>query len=293
MTPLLQERGAESTETGMHIIKKVLNSSVVLVQDERGIERVLLGKGIGFGAKPGETVDDSATDRVFVALEDADQRNLVELLAQIPGEFVELSRAIVADAVKSGLEVDPHIYLTLTDHLSFAVDRQRRGLLVVNRLAWELKTVYPVEYAVGMRAVELLRGRFSLDIPVEEAANVAFHLANAAVGRPGADTLHVVQLIAAVTTIVSNASGVQLTGDDLHTHRFVVHLQFFAERLFSGGMLHSDDHDFLFTSMTERYPRAISTAERVRTYIRAKHNLDISNEEVAFLAIHIARAAPK
>ncbi len=40
----------------MQIIKKVLNSSVVLVEDERGVERVLLGKGIGFAARPGDTV---------------------------------------------------------------------------------------------------------------------------------------------------------------------------------------------------------------------------------------------
>jgi len=180
--------------TGMQIIKKVLNSSVVLVDDERGVERVLLGKGIGFGAKPGDVVDEGATDRVFVALDDADQRNLVELLAQIPGEFVELTREIVRDAVASGLDLDPHIYLTLTDHLHFAVERHRRGLVVVNRLAWELRTVYPDEYAVGSRGVDLLRERMRVAVPDEEAANIAFHLANAANGRSGADTMQPIRL---------------------------------------------------------------------------------------------------
>ena len=46
-----------STETRMQTIKKVLNSSVVLVVDERGVERVLLGRGIGFGAKAGEAMN--------------------------------------------------------------------------------------------------------------------------------------------------------------------------------------------------------------------------------------------
>ena len=276
--------------TGMQIIKKVLNSSVVLVDDERGVERVLLGKGIGFGAKPGDVVDEGATDRVFVALDDADQRNLVELLAQIPGEFVELTREIVRDAVASGLDLDPHIYLTLTDHLHFAVERHRRGLVVVNRLAWELRTVYPDEYAVGSRGVDLLRERMRVAVPDEEAANIAFHLANAANGRAGADTMHVVRLISAATTIVSNSTGIAF-GDDLHSSRFLVHLQFFAERVFSGRMLDSDD-GFLFESMSRRHPRATATAERVRALVRTQHDIEITDEEVAYLALHIARAVP-
>lgn len=108
------ERNVKTTETGMQVIKKVLNSSVILVEDERGVERVLLGKGLGYGAKPGQHAPSSATDRVFIALEDSDQRSLVELLAQIPVEFVDLTRSVVADAADAGLELDPHIYLALT-----------------------------------------------------------------------------------------------------------------------------------------------------------------------------------
>ena len=283
---------SESTAIHMQTIKKVLNSSVVLVQDERGVERVLLGKGIGFGAKPGDSVPPEATDRVFVALDDKDQAHLVELMAQIPAEFVDLTRAIVLGAEESGLELDPHIYLTLTDHLHFAVERHRRGLKVTNRLAWEVRTVYPREYEVGVRGLELLRERTGVDLPAEEAANIAFHLVNAEIGRAGVDSMHVVRLISAITTIVTHASGAKVGRDDLHATRFVVHLQFFAERLFS-GMLAASDDDFLFANMSERYPRAVSTAERVRAFVMNEHATRISNEEVAYLALHIARAVPE
>ena len=40
----------------MHI-QKVLNSSVVLVQDDSGEESILLGKGIGYGRKAGEPIE--------------------------------------------------------------------------------------------------------------------------------------------------------------------------------------------------------------------------------------------
>ncbi|MCJ1701459.1 PRD domain-containing protein [Rathayibacter festucae] len=276
----------------MQTIKKVLNSSVVLVVDERGAERVLLGKGIGFGAKAGEVIEASAVDQVFVALDDADQRNLVELLAQIPPEFVELTRAVVADAEEQGLKLDPHVYLALTDHLHFAVERQRRGLAVANRLAWEMRSVYPVQYAVGERAVAAMRARLGVDVPDDEAANVAFHLANAELGKVGIDSLRIVQLIRSVTAIIQHTSGAALDREDLRSARFVAHLQYFAERFFSGGLLVSSD-DFLFTSLSTRYPRAVATAERVRAFVRAEYGAELPNEEVAFLALHIARAAPE
>ena len=279
-----------SPETPMQTIKKVLNSSVVLVEDERGIERVLLGKGIGFGQKAGTSIEASTADQVFVALDDADHRNLVELLAQIPGEFVELTRAIVVDAEGEGLELDAHIYLALTDHLHFAVERQRRGLLGVNRLAWEMRTIYPTHYAVGERAVTLANDRLGIDLPQDEAANIAFHLANAEVGKAGVDALLVVQLVRAITTIISHTSDVRVDRRDLNSSRFVTHLQFFAERFFGGRLLTSPD-DFLFTSLSERYPRAIASAERVRSFVQKEHNSTLPNEEVAFLALHIARAS--
>jgi len=279
-----------SPETPMQTIKKVLNSSVVLVEDERGIERVLLGKGIGFGQKAGTSIEASTADQVFVALDDADQRNLVELLAQIPGEFVELTRAIVVDAEGEGLELDAHIYLALTDHLHFAVERQRRGLLGVNRLAWEMRTIYPAHYAVGERAVTLANDRLGIELPQDEAANIAFHLANAEVGKAGVDALLVVQLVRAITTIISHTSDVRVDRRDLNSSRFVTHLQFFAERFFGGRLLTSPD-DFLFTSLSERYPRAIASAERVRSFVQKEHNSALPNEEVAFLALHIARAS--
>lgn len=274
----------------MQIIKKVLNSSVVLVADERGVERVLLGRGIGYNRKAGEEVAADQADRVFVALDDADHRNLVELLAQIPAEYVDLARAIVADAEESGLQLDPHIYLTLTDHLHFAVSRHREGLVVTNRLAWEVRNVYPSEYAIGVRALSLMRERLEVELPHQEAANIAFHLVNAELGRPAVDSVRVIGLISAIMTIVTNAAAISIDRDDLHGSRFVVHLQFFAERLFENRLLRSDE-DFLFRTMSTRYPRSVTAAERVRSYVAQEYQVRIPDEEVAYLALHIARAA--
>ena len=170
----------------MQNIKKVLNSSVVLVVDERGVERVLLGKGIGFGARPGDPV---RADR---------RRPGVRRAATTPTSATSsscwrrsrrsssTSRARSSPPARSsGLQLDPHVYLALTDHLHFAVERQRQGLVVVNR--WRGRcapsTRRSTRWACGPSPSP--RERLGVELPDEEAANVAFHLVNAEVGQDG------------------------------------------------------------------------------------------------------------
>ena len=80
-------------------------------------------------------------------------------------------------------------------------------------------------------------------------------------------------LISSIMTIVTNAAAISINRDDLHGSRFVIHLQFFAERLFEDRLLRGDE-DFLFRTMSTRYPRALAAAERVRSYVEQEHEVD-------------------
>lgn len=53
----------------MIYIKKVLNSSVVLV-DKEGQEMIALGKGIGYGKKVGDSIADTQIDQVFLPIDE-------------------------------------------------------------------------------------------------------------------------------------------------------------------------------------------------------------------------------
>ncbi len=89
------------------VIRKVLNSSVVLVQDESGEESILLGKGIGYG-RPGQSIDRQPSDRVFIPLSNPDAQPMIELFSSIPPVYLELTEDIVADAEASlGVKLSP------------------------------------------------------------------------------------------------------------------------------------------------------------------------------------------
>lgn len=66
-----------------YIIKKVLNSSVVLVHDTKDNEFILLGKGIDM-VKTGEYICGSNDNQMFVPVENTKSKQFLELMDDIP-----------------------------------------------------------------------------------------------------------------------------------------------------------------------------------------------------------------
>ena len=273
----------------MHI-QKVLNSSVVLVRDDSGEESILLGKGIGYGRKAGEPIERQPSDRVFLPLSNPDAQPMLELFSSIPAVYLDLTQDIVDDAEQSlGVKLSAHIYLLLTDHLHFAVERQQKGLVVTNRIFWEIKHFYPKEYAVGQRGLQKVRAKLDIELPDEEAGNIAFHIVNARQDpQAGYDAMRAAQFISELSNIVTYSMHCPVSTESIHYARFVSHLQYFAERFFSGKLMDSED-DFLFQQMQQNYPAAVTCAEKIRTFILRKYGVFLPNEETAYLALHVAR----
>ena len=88
-------------------ILRVFNNNVVLARDDAGGEVILTGRGLGFQARPGRTVDPTLVTRTFIPADGRDPDHLAELLAGIPPEHVQLVGEALAEA---GLDatVDDH-----------------------------------------------------------------------------------------------------------------------------------------------------------------------------------------
>lgn len=274
----------------MLTIKKALNSSVILVEDNKKQEFILLGKGIGYGRKSGETIDENVENQVFMPVGNENVKKTMEMVNSIPSDYFELAQDIVDYATK---ELDAsftnNIYLLLTDHLCFAVQRYRSNTIVANRLYWEIKNYYPREFAVGERALEILNMRFEVNLPIEEAANIAFHLVNAQDGKTfKQNAMRCAKLIAAVVNLVKYSTNKDFDKSSLHYSRFISHMQFFAERFFEDKLIDSND-DFLYEQIKHKHPFALKSAERVSHYIEQNYNKVLPSEEVSYLAVHIQR----
>lgn len=273
-----------------YVIKKVLNSSVVLVNDYENNEFILLGKGIGYGKKSGECVDQSTSNQMFVPVENTKSKQFEELMDDIPIDILTITQEIIVEAQKLlDCKFSKSLYLILADHLNFAVQRVRDGIIITNRVFWEIKNYYPKEFKAGLIAIYMFEEKLGIALPEEEAANIAFHLANATMGKQdNHDTMKYAKVISEIINIVIFSLNRNVDRQSAHYMRFVTHIKFFVERYFTNSMLESKD-DLLYNQMKNAYSTEMSIALKIKTFLESKYDIPLTNEEVTFLVVHIAR----
>lgn len=274
----------------MKTIKKVLNSSVVLAEDEKKKEYVLLGKGIGYGKKIGSLIQEDLADQVFIPVDHAKKEHFLEIMNDIDPIYLELTQQIVHYAEKHlGTKLNPGIYFTLMDHLHFASERIKNDIAITNRLFWEVKNYYRDEFNVGAFAVRLLNEHLAIELPEEEAANIAFHLINAQGEKENSrDAMKAAKLTGNIINLVRYTLNVNMDTEDIHYYRFVTHVKFFVERFFSEKMLVSNDMT-LYEQISKSYPVAMKAANKIEAYIKDAYGKAITEEELLYLAVHIQR----
>lgn len=272
----------------MITIKKSLNNSMLLVDNDQQ-EMILFGKGIGFGAKPGTPIDLAQVEKVFLPLSDLKSRHFLSLTDVIPAAFFDtshdiltLARGVLGDKLNSVL------LFTLAEHLHFAVERSRHGQRILNKLTWEVKRYYPQEYAVGAQALAQVNARFAVDLPEDEAVNIAFHLINASSQNDGSSAHQQVELVNRLADIVRYKLGKALDMQSVNYMRFITHLRYFAERILAGNVVLSETEDFYQELMRHR-PEAMNVALGVRDYVQDKYQLVLPKDELTWLSIHISR----
>lgn len=161
-------------------IDKIINNNIVSAIEADGKEVVIMGRGLGFGMKPGKEIPEGKIEKVFRLDSQNSTDKFKELLANLPLEHIQASTEIINYA-KSVLNrrLNQSIYITLTDHINFAIERFKERMVFTNPLLNEIKTFYKEEYLVGEYAVALIERRIGIKLPVDEAGFIALHIVNA------------------------------------------------------------------------------------------------------------------
>lgn len=274
----------------MVVIKKVLNSSVVLVEDERNAELILLGKGVGFGKKRGDIINNIDEMQTFIPIQSERDKQFVEVISEIPYELLDITKEIVNDAkLHLNTAINDSLYFMLADHLSFAIERQKNALHVNNRIFWEIKSFYPEEFEIGLKAIALIQQRMQVDLTEQEAANIAFHVVNAQVGKNEQhDSMKIAKAVGEILKIIQYGRGERLNENSINYTRLVIHVKFFVERYFEEEMLDSDE-GALFSKMLLNYPDEVQTVNKVSRFMKNKYGKELTAEEKNFLIIHLTR----
>lgn len=273
-------------------IERVINNNVLSAFDENNREVVIMGRGIAFKKRPGDVVDEEKIEKIFVLNDQDEVGTFAELLKSLPLEHLQVSADIIdyAKQVMKG-RLSPGIYITLTDHINFALDRKKSGMQFQNALLQEVKNFYPSEYLIGEYAISLIKRRLGVKLPVDEAASIAMHFVNAEYNTDMSDTMNITSLIKEILELVETEMGTNLNELGLYYSRFVTHLKFLAQRLFLGQMLDSQEEEFI-DMIARLYPAEYACSRKIGDYIKERYGQTITKEELAYLTVHIRRIQP-
>ena len=270
-------------------IAKVINNNIVSTCDEDGREIVVMGRGIGFKAREGSVIDQEKIEKVFRLDSQNTMDRFKEMLVNLPMEHVQISAEIISYA-KSVLNrpINPNVYITLTDHINFALERFKQKMMFSNPLIREVKAFYNEEYLIGEYAIAMIERDLGVRLPVDEAASIALHIVNAEYDGPMGDTIKITNLIQEVLEVVKEYFQVELDKQSLYYERFITHLRFLAQRVFTGERMELDNLEF--QEMIDRmYPEEYACSQKVKALIQREYGHEVTEEELAYLTLHIRR----
>lgn len=272
-------------------MKKVINNNIISAYEKSGAEVIVMGRGIGFKKKQGEVVPADQISKIFRIKSRTLTEQFKELLANMPLERVRISDEIISHAKDHlKLKLNQSIYVTLTDHINFAIERVSQGIEPQNALLWEIKRFYPQEFQLGIYALELIHDRLGILLPEDEAGFIALHFVNAEYGTDIRDAVKFPDQMQAIVDIVERELGILLDESSLHYERFMTHIKFLIQRIYRKELLSSEDRE-LSLMMQRKYPREYQCSVKVAEYIMQATGCRLSEEEIMYLSVHIRRVS--
>lgn len=275
----------------MVTIKKVYNNNVILAFENSSKKEVILtGCGIGFGKKPNDTIDDSKIEKKFVIQDNNFESKVNKLASEIPEEVFAVSSAIIEYAEKNlNTTLDEYIYISLTDHIYFALKRYKENLPIKNELLYELRRIHKKEYEIGKWAIEYINKTFYVNFLIDEAGFIAMHIINANYRESTNKSCLIMNIINQILDIIKNYYSIEFIEDEINFDRLLTHLKFFAKRLIDKTESIDTNNNGLLEIVKVQYKESYDCVKQIKSFIEENYTYKVNDDEVLYLILHINR----
>lgn len=269
-------------------ITKILNNNVVLSKIN-GNERIVMGNGLAFGKKNGQQLERDKIEKVF-RLTSQDQERMLTLLDEISQDVLLVSEQIIKEANKLyDSPISESIYIALTDHINYAIERTHEGFDIKNPLLYEIRTLYPKEYDVARDGLHKINQYFNVTLPKDEIRFIAMHIVNASLDENIANIYEITKITKSIVDIVRYHFNLSINEDELNYSRFMTHLKFFSQRLINQQSLSEVTDENLLDVLRQKYAKSDACVDKIADFLFKHYNHKISNDERVYLILHIAR----
>lgn len=273
-------------------IKKIFNNNVVVIEKD-GKDQVVCGRGLAFGKRVGDVIDETKITQHFVLKEDKENQRFQEIVQNIPLEYIELASEII-DMVKLKLakKINDIIYISLSDHIYMAIKRAKEGIFIPNTMTWEISNYYETEFKLAKDALAIIKERTGIELKEDEAGFITLHIVNAQEERSSLEqTTKVTQIVQDIIKVVRNYYGKDFSMESVYFYRFVTHIKFFARRLVYHKIYDLDESNDLLEIVKSKYRNSYNCVVNIANMVLLNYDYVISNEEKLYLTIHVHRIA--
>lgn len=269
-------------------IKKILNNNTLLVND-KGVEKIVIGVGIGFQKKINDVVDKTKIEKVFVMEDKSEYEKFEEIVKSFPQEYVDVAENIIHYAEqKLNVELNPHIYIALTDHLAFAFERFKKGIIIQNKLLEEIRSLYFDEFKVGIWAKEYIKQKLDIEIPDDEIGFIALHIHTAKNNYKDITiTMDIATMIKDMTKIIETRLNIKIDESSISYQRLKTHFHFALKRMIKKERF--CDIDAELEIIRTKYKKAYSIAKDIQEHIENEYEYYMPDEELVYISLHIQR----
>ena len=267
----------------------MLNNNVVLARDEIGREAILTGRGLGFQRKRGQDVDASLISRRYIPADNA--QSVAEVIAGIPLERLALIERVFRKAARGlNTDVPSSTLIAVVDHINQAMARVYQGLTMDYPLRAEVAHLHPEELRLAEAMVEEINAAQEVQLPRGEAVALALHLFTAAIGAPSAQAAsEQSRLIGQVMGLLEKSFGEAFDADSVNAARFAVHLRYFLVRARTAVQIEDGTSSLVAEALRVSDPDAYRVARRIRDLLEIRLNTAVTDDETAYLALHVVR----
>lgn len=267
-------------------IRKILNNNVV--HATLGFQEVIvIGLGIGFHAKPLDVIDSDKIEKVF-ELKKEDFVKTTQLIQDIPAEILnDVYRIIESVSLEESITLQGHAYMTLIDHVNFAIDRFKSGQVITNLMNFDLRILYPDEFRFGEKMLQRINETFALDLPEDEIGFMTMHIVNGANTEIKNQSSVLTSSVFDCLNVIRDYYLMSLKPQELATQRIMIHVKMLLQRVMSGRQVDFDE--VILYNVFEEFRSAYTCALEIQKYIENRLKSKLNPQELVYLTIHLNR----
>ena len=267
-------------------ITKILNhNSFMGTESKNDQECLIMGKGVAFGKKVGQTVSVTGDARVYSLKELTDRGEAKEIIKSVSPLCLELANEVLNQAEKEFGKVDRSILFTMADHLDFAVRRIQNGEQISNPLTDDIRIMFYKEYKVAGCIRDLLKEKLGIRIDEHEIGYIALHVHSAIVDENVSQAMEIARTVRECICMVEEETGKSIDVMSLSYNRLMNHVRYMVARAIHGEKLKMSLNDY----MSVKFPGPYMTAEKICRKMEKSLKLPIPDIEIGYLAMHLER----